>query len=609
MADPHLSAAAALAVADEPHQAWARAWCEGLKLVDSDPKDEQATSTTADTYQACPKGPAEVEAVGTSHADAEAVKLIDIEVIDIEECLEATVISPTSEQPSGNKCLTAEHITTTCAAVHSAESPSPQTPHYNAEVGPQELSCTIEPSAVSPGTMPDMYEQNVPSAILEKEDPKDLSCTVESSTVLPGTDAESCEQGLPSSAPDKEEPKVSSSAMDSTSPLLETSRDSSEQTSPTYTSAEEETKEVPKVTIESVAALGSKDLDSNGQCAPPSQTIKQEAKKVSPEAAARPVEKLVVPESYWQVVFSVHPGGIIVRAGEAVTTRMVGRLQTGSIVKELVRKDHRMLYEGVAGHFQGPQTGWVSLKSVSRDFCTYLGSDYNASIMPAPSSNKTKLKALILFDWDDTLCPTSWMEEHPEVRQAFEGPVSKTGAAWNQLATQAKAVMKLVTTAASLGSVALVTLAARPWVRVSARDFLHEARNEVEKLDVYYAREQADSCTNFAHTFLCEPYIAMKRKAMQQAMAAVTQRVGHSVKWESLVSIGDSEVEKRAAQELGRECQSQGMLRWTKTVKLLEHPKVTQLTQQVNALNERLEELVNHPGHKNVNLADLLALT
>jgi len=209
-----------------------------------------------------------------------------------------------------------------------------------------------------------------------------------------------------------------------------------------------------------------------------------------------------------------------------------------------------------------------------------------------------RAKALILFDWDDTLCPTSWIEER---RTSFDAQKhSRKGLSWDMLAEQARAVSLLVQTALSFGPVALVTLAQRPWVDVSVREFMPEVGAEVTGLDVFYAREPS---MLGAGPGVC-PWTAMKRRAMQQAMGALAAKLGQNTTWESLVSVGDSDVEKRAAQDLGRECQARGTVKWTKTVKLMEHPGVKQLTKQVLALNRCLADIVEYPGHRHVSGAD-----
>jgi len=208
-------------------------------------------------------------------------------------------------------------------------------------------------------------------------------------------------------------------------------------------------------------------------------------------------------------------------------------------------------------------------------------------------------KTLFLFDWDDTLCPTSWIENRPEMkRSAFETVQRRRqGEDWESLAEQARAVSELVHAAQALGSVAFVTLAQRPWVNVSIRAYMSEIKDELCKVDVFYARE------SIIQSHMGCPWTAMKRQAMQKALTSVSSPLDE---WDSLISIGDSEVERRAALDLGRELQSRGALKWTKTVKLTERPSVSQLTSQVRTLREQLVELAELPGHRHIDSKDWL---
>jgi len=302
---------------------------------------------------------------------------------------------------------------------------------------------------------------------------------------------------------------------------------------------------------------------------------------------------------YWKVVKTVDAAGIAVRSDGPQSP--CGRLQLHSVVVEKERKGNDLRYQSIDGRSWGPRSGWVKIEGKGNTWMECLGSELKEDITCGPSSTAKRLKALILFDWDDTLCPTSWIEECPQLRWAPEGQVPRHGEAWEQLTEQADAVKELVQTASSLASVALVTLAQRPWVSISVRDYL-PAAEAVTSFEVFYAGEWAMARSPSG---AC-PLTAMKRRAMQSAMETAIARLGQGTTWESLISIGDSEIERRAAQDLGRECQNKGWIKYTKTVKMLAHPSVTQLTSQCRSLNERLHELVNFPGHRQITSAELL---
>eukprot|EP00931_Biecheleriopsis_adriatica_P028014 TRINITY_DN16750_c2_g3_i1.p1 TRINITY_DN16750_c2_g3~~TRINITY_DN16750_c2_g3_i1.p1 ORF type:complete len:433 (-),score=96.33 TRINITY_DN16750_c2_g3_i1:56-1354(-) len=63
----------------------------------------------------------------------------------------------------------------------------------------------------------------------------------------------------------------------------------------------------------------------------------------------------------WKVVGGSDKGGIVVRAGKALTSeQLTERLSTGALVKELRLEGERLNFERSSG--TGPATGWVSLK-------------------------------------------------------------------------------------------------------------------------------------------------------------------------------------------------------------------------------------------------------
>merc|ERR1719240_2293592 len=63
---------------------------------------------------------------------------------------------------------------------------------------------------------------------------------------------------------------------------------------------------------------------------------------------------------------------------------------------------------------------------------------------------------VILFDWDDTLCPTSWiLSRHPRFPFAPPGPM--TGEDWQQLAEVADLAEAVLVRASVQGTVAILT--------------------------------------------------------------------------------------------------------------------------------------------------------
>jgi len=241
-----------------------------------------------------------------------------------------------------------------------------------------------------------------------------------------------------------------------------------------------------------------------------------------------------------------------------------------------------------------PNSGWVGIGARSLGSMDWLGGDCVPPPMPAPGH---QLKVLLFIDWDDTLCPTTWLEDSHLLEDDVEVPV----AARQKLAEHARAVTQLLQTAQCLGHVMVVTLADRPWFQDSVRHFMPEA-TQVAELDVYFAREdaqhEAPPCAGASAT--------AKWRAMHRAVDTLRARLGAGVAWESLVSIGDSDAEMQAARNLGRDLHMEGAVKWAKTVKMMENPDIVQLTAQVRALDGRLADLVAYQGQQHIAGEDLV---
>jgi len=103
--------------------------------------------------------------------------------------------------------------------------------------------------------------------------------------------------------------------------------------------------------------------------------------------------------------------------------------------------------------------------------------------------------AVVIFDWDDTLFPTSFIMQAvlPEVHQAEqENPLTPDSRFYNDLENHAHLVEFVLTKAREVARVAIVTLSMSPWVEASAERYLPglDMKRLMQELDipVYYSR-------------------------------------------------------------------------------------------------------------------------
>ncbi|CAJ1389983.1 unnamed protein product [Effrenium voratum] len=217
----------------------------------------------------------------------------------------------------------------------------------------------------------------------------------------------------------------------------------------------------------------------------------------------------------------------------------------------------------------------------------------------------------IFFDWDDTLCPTSFLqqvvmpclqrlpgEDMPRIRP--ESPF------FHDLSSIAKLVESILRSARKLSSVAIVTLARRPWldeVSQACLPGLNLSKLLAElQIPVFYAREHVP----LAVANLASPgaFIRAKRDAMR---SCVKQIFGNTENVRSFMSIGDADIEHSALQQLVGSIGVSSMMQspalglpYCKLVRFSLQPSIPELQTQLTNLLATLRGLTSHHGNINV---------
>lgn len=95
-------------------------------------------------------------------------------------------------------------------------------------------------------------------------------------------------------------------------------------------------------------------------------------------------------------------------------------------------------------------------------------------------------QTLIIFDWDDTLCPSCWIQDNSPplsfFRPAPDDPLFLTPLRRLEILVEA-----LLSTSLQLGEVVIVTNAQEPWVESSCRNFLPGLEPILKRIRVLYA--------------------------------------------------------------------------------------------------------------------------
>uniref|UniRef100_A0A7S4RIE9 Uncharacterized protein n=1 Tax=Alexandrium monilatum TaxID=311494 RepID=A0A7S4RIE9_9DINO len=266
-------------------------------------------------------------------------------------------------------------------------------------------------------------------------------------------------------------------------------------------------------------------------------------------------------------------------------------------------------------------------------------------------------QTILIFDWDDTICPSTWIQANRRVLSFFR-PVPNDETyqkPLRELQLHAEAVLQQ---AMQMGSVVIITNAADPWVEISCRNFLPKLLPMVSKLPVVYARslfysslESTIGAAGLGATMPSRRLSAMgtasagrsssaspasssspggrhsraavaapgmrqallamqqdevtpqhwKEVAFEQEIAGFYSRYSHQ-SWKNVVSIGDSVFERDATQQvvMKRPCAKKRCR--AKTVKMFDDPTIEELIAQVRLLDELLGALVKYDGDLNIEI-------
>mmetsp|Transcript_47819 Transcript_47819/g.126575 ORF Transcript_47819/g.126575 Transcript_47819/m.126575 type:complete len:350 (-) Transcript_47819:332-1381(-) len=203
-------------------------------------------------------------------------------------------------------------------------------------------------------------------------------------------------------------------------------------------------------------------------------------------------------------------------------------------------------------------------------------------------------QTIIIFDWDDTLLPSSWMRDSPLVdEQGHLRNMSDMSAEVHEtLRAFMLQVVAVLSLALELGMVVIVTNARRPWVDISCRTFLPDVKPLMRKIPVLYGLELIDSGKGKMEEKGID-LTETKVRAMKSAVTKFYSRYENQ-SWKNVLSIGDAFFEHDAVLQVVRERpEYTGAKKCrVKTVKLLESPSISGLQVQLKILQSWLGSVV-----------------
>ncbi|KAF4689742.1 hypothetical protein FOZ60_001169 [Perkinsus olseni] len=198
--------------------------------------------------------------------------------------------------------------------------------------------------------------------------------------------------------------------------------------------------------------------------------------------------------------------------------------------------------------------------------------------LTSPPSTPARAQTLVIFDWDDTICPTTWAKVNglnvcdPFVPEQFIDP----------LAELAEMAAKMIRVAASLGKVVIVTNAQDGWFELSCRKWLPS----LEPLFQNLAVQICSARSAFEHRGIKSP-AGWKAHAFRDIIDG--QRCA------TPISGVDLQLVEQPSSAAVNFWNSSAMHRM-KSVKFLLKPDLTQLGNEIQLLTDSLEHIVKHDG-------------
>jgi len=230
---------------------------------------------------------------------------------------------------------------------------------------------------------------------------------------------------------------------------------------------------------------------------------------------------------------------------------------------------------GLFSHRQRAQSVNPRIQSLPHLELVHFGTA-NQVLLPRAARALPGVQTLVLFDWDDTLCPSTWAKSVGYGSCEVELPSHRA-----MLAQVAAAAKSALLAAEALGKVVIVTNAEDGWVDLSCRRWMPTLHSIVSKMDHVSAR------STWEQVGLTQP-VDWKTKEFDHI---ITTFYGDS-KNKNVLSIGDSPHD-RAALHRAMTPHPSGR---TKTVKVKIRSSPEELLGELEFLSCTMDMLCSHDG-------------
>lgn len=195
-----------------------------------------------------------------------------------------------------------------------------------------------------------------------------------------------------------------------------------------------------------------------------------------------------------------------------------------------------------------------------------------------PASRPPQHQTVIIFDWDDTLLCTSFLN--------IKSDLAQSPAVQKHLQLIAQTGSSLIETAMKLGHTFIITNAIRGWVEYSANKYIPKLLPTLQKIKVISARDDYEQqYPGQYHEWKVQAFLKVQKELNSQIIT-------------NLVSLGDSNIEMDAVHVMGSEF-SEALI---KTIKFRETPTPEELAKQLELVSQKFEKIILNARNLKISL-------
>ncbi len=218
------------------------------------------------------------------------------------------------------------------------------------------------------------------------------------------------------------------------------------------------------------------------------------------------------------------------------------------------------------------------------------------------------LQSIVIFDWDDTLCPSHWIRINRPKLQYFQ-PCPDDPRYRLPLESLSDQVIKALRASSAVAKTIILTNAQVTWVEISCKNFMPRVWPVIQELgiDIVYARQSVEqdvaTSRELDYNYNANAPQLWKERAMKDNISKFYSQYLHQ-SWKNIVSIGDQICEHNALRIVSLARPSGKKKCRTKTVKLIEEPTIENLVAENQVIIQWLNGLVQYDGDLNVDLSN-----